>query len=396
MADARDNDAVEGEAGDAQAAGPAQGADTAQAGESAGAVQGAGVAQAAGDVDAKQPADATQAAESAQAAEPTPAAEPAQPSEPAQEQTAAQQSNANPSRPASKMPPLGMGRGPRRLVASSFGLLAVAGIAYGLSVPGLVSAMEARVAQAGGTSIVGSVVSSVSSALTEAVSALATEAPVAGTSAAATGDAALRGSASLSGAGSVALANTTAAATTGAATDAAATSPATDAATDPASPDAPVSPDTPISPDEPDTGSAEDEEFHAYLVSALDELDGYVSQVNGAIATFNANAATASLGDRLVYAEQCDSLTWSAFGFYGSILNHPAPSGSKWAGARENLIGAANRLYRYIAQYDGAWDQNVQYEYASAGIDDWMEPVRAPATEAALSEFNSYYARIAL
>ena len=290
-----------------------------------------------------------------------------------------------------------MARGPRRLVASSFCLMAVAGIAYGLSVPGLVSAMEARVAQAGGTSIVGSVVSSVGSALTEAVSALATEAPAAGASAAAAGDAALRGSASLSGAGALALANTKAAATTAAAADSTTTSAATtDAVTDPASPDAPVSPDTPVTPDEPDTGSAEDEEFHAYLVSALGELDGYVSQVNGAIATFNANAATASLADRLVYAEQCDSLTWSAFGFYGSILNHPAPSGSKWAGARENLIGAANRLYRYIAQYDGAWDQNVQYDDASAGIDDWMEPVRDPATEAALSEFNSYYARIAL
>ncbi len=283
-------------------------------------------------------------------------------------------------------------------MASSFGLLAVAGVGYCLSVPGLVSAMETRVAQAGGDTIATSVAGAVDAVLTGAASLADAAASAAGVTSASTAEAARRGSASLSGAGSLALAGTTsAAATTGSAADAATTSAATGEAVSPTSPTSPetqADPDTPTTPDGPD--AAEEEAYHAYLVGKLDELDAYVIQVNSAIATFNANAVTASLSDRLVYAQQSDALTWSVLSSGGEIGVHVWPENTQWGEARGNLQGAYNRLYRYIAQYNASWDQNIQYEDPASGIDDWMEPARDPATEKALAEFNSYYARIVL
>ncbi len=304
-----------------------------------------------------------------------------------------------------KTRPLGLARGSRRLIACSAGLMAACGVAYCLSVPGLISAMETRLAAAEGsgesTSLVGSIAESIGSAVADAATA-AGDALYAGTGSAAAGAAGTtRGGSALAGMSGLALSSSAASSTAAAGTDAAASTSAaaTDAATSPSTattPDSPTTPDTPATPDEPVTTNPEDEAYHATLVSKLNELDSYVEQVNSAVATFSANAGTASLADRTSYYEQCDALTWQVLSFEYSIVNSKAPSGSAWAQARENLIAASNRLYRYIAQFDGAWEQNIQYGDPSAHVDDWMGPVNDSATSAALSEFNAYYGAIAL
>lgn len=304
-----------------------------------------------------------------------------------------------------KTRPLALARNSRRLIACSAGLMAACGVAYCLSVPGLISAMEARLAAADGSgepaSLVGSIAESLGSVVADAATA-AGDALYAGTTSAATGGAATtRGGSALAGMSGLALSSSAASSSAVVSTDAAASTGAatTDAATSPSTattPDSPATPDTPATPDEPETTNPEDEAFHATLLSKLNELDSYVAQVNSAVATFSANAGTASLADRSAYYEQCDALTWQVLSFEYSIVNTKAPSGSAWAQARENLIAASNRLYRYIAQFDGAWEQNIQYEDPSAHVDDWMGPVNDSATSAALSEFNAYYGAIAL
>ena len=108
-----------------------------------------------------------------------------------------------------KTRPLGLARSSRRLIACSAGLMAACGVAYCLSVPGLISAMEARLAAADGTgettSLVGSIAESIGSAVADAATA-AGDALYAGTGSAAAGTAGTtRGGSALAGVSGLAL-----------------------------------------------------------------------------------------------------------------------------------------------------------------------------------------------
>lgn len=141
--------------------------------------------------------------------------------------------------------------------------------------------------------------------------------------------------------------------------------------------------------------AAEEEACHAYLVQMLGEINSYLSQVNAAVDTFNADASTASYATRRSDHTYVCTLTNNIFASFSRMPVHQYPQNSVWADQIENVMGAYNRLWRYCTALDDAWETNISYADPMEDPDAWMAPINGSGAQA-LSEFNYYYGRIAL
>lgn len=184
-------------------------------------------------------------------------------------------------------------------------------------------------------------------------------------------------------------------ATTSAATTAGAITPKPSTPVTPSQPQT-SEPDTP-SPSDPEGPNAEAEQAtHDILVSYANKLQGYTSEVQACVASFEADALTQGIERRAADQRVVNSLSTRIFGDFETLMNKVSvPEGSKWTDARDNLIGAYRTLGEYLDCYDTAWTLNLAFDDPAAHVDEFMGPINTDAP-ARLAEFNDYCSKVAL
>lgn len=284
-----------------------------------------------------------------------------------------------------------------RLLAGSATVLLATGVAYGASVPGLMSALATRLADANSSSSVslGWVADAINGGPSDQGSGDAEngDASAAGAAGSAAG---LNTSNGLTSRLATLALSTASRAEETAKTEAASSSSSSGTSAGSGSGSGASSPTTNEASDSISTPSAaEEESYHSYLVGVLGTLNSQCEQLNACVDTFNARAYDAPLSERRSYYQQAQNLSAKIFNEFGSMRMHLPPDNSKWSEAANNLVGAYNRLWRYSCDLSNAWSVNVEYDDPYENPNDWREPMDVTGAQDA-QEFQYFASRVSL
>lgn len=171
---------------------------------------------------------------------------------------------------------------------------------------------------------------------------------------------------------------------------------------DPSAPEPAPSPEPEPDPAPEPSGPSEGEEqdVYNYLLPIWQRVDGYVSQINACIESFNNDSATASLETRLQHQRVCAKVNQSILQERLTLGSCVMPDGSRYTSALGNLTGMYRCLNEWLGTIENAWVINVTFDDPAAHVDEYMAPVYA-ATDASgtnvhFAEFRTYYEGFAL